>query len=60
MGWTLVADEVQALIIAAALSRTLARVLDEVDDETVDAELRGDAAELARRLDEAVEARRAE
>jgi hypothetical protein len=57
---TFVADEVQPLIVAAALGRTLTRVLDEVDDEAVDAELRADAAELADRLEAVLEARRAE
>jgi len=57
---TFVGDEVQPLIVAAALSRTLARVLDEVDDDAVDGELRADAAHLADRLEAAVDARRVE
>jgi hypothetical protein len=49
-----VADGVQPLLVAAALSRTLVHVLDEVDDEAVDDGLRAAAAEVADRIEAAL------
>jgi hypothetical protein len=49
-----VADEVQPLLVAAALSRTLARILEEV--EAVDDGVRASAVDLADRIQAALEA----
>lgn len=57
---TFVADEVQPLLVAAALSRTLVRVLDEVEDDAVDDGLRAAATRVADSLEAALEARRAD
>jgi hypothetical protein len=51
----LVAEELQPLLVAAALSRTLVRVLDEVEDDAVEDDLRAAAANVAERLEAALD-----
>jgi hypothetical protein len=51
-----VTDQVPPLLVAAALCRTLAEILERIDDPSVDAAARTAARELAERLERAVEA----
>jgi hypothetical protein len=52
-----VADPVPPLLVAAALCRTLANVLDQVDDAALDEAARSAVRQLAERLEAAVTTR---
>lgn len=53
------AEQAQTLAMAAALCGTLARVLDELDDATVDEDARASVRALAARLEAVIEERAA-